>query len=49
MVWRAYGAEHCFHSEFTSRIEYLLIFGRGKICCGIKDQADAVTTENNPG
>ncbi|OED38051.1 hypothetical protein AB833_21340 [Chromatiales bacterium (ex Bugula neritina AB1)] len=27
-----------FHSGFSSRVEYLLIFAREKILCGIKDQ-----------
>ena len=38
MKWRAYRAEICFHSEFSSCVEYLLIFAKEKICCGIKDQ-----------
>jgi len=38
MKWRAYRAEIWFHSEFYSCGEYLLIFAKEKICCGIKDQ-----------
>ena len=38
MKWRAYRAEICFHSGFSSCVEYLLIFAKEKIRCGIKDQ-----------
>ena len=31
MKWRAYRAEICFHSEFSSCSEYLLIFAKEKI------------------
>ena len=54
MKWRAYRAEICFHSEFSSCVEYLLIFAKEKICSGrvaveSKIKRDAVDFVNSPG
>ena len=54
MKWRAYREEICFHSEFYSCDEYLLIFAKEKICSGrvaveSKIKRDAVDFVNSPG
>ena len=38
MKWRACRVEICFHRTFSSCVEYLLIFAKEKMLCGIKDQ-----------